>query len=582
MKDDYSPIQEPETAENTPIEGQLSLDGFSTPPAQEAQEITPERATQIPAKEYLRMKYTPEQLEQARRAAELQRTVAEIGPEGLEALQKRAAEAAKMAEENANNPEYNPRLDPNSPLFDFEAWKQAAGITDINELSALLTATVGAARDSVIAAAQYAGAVAPGIMEAVNAIMQAVQSDTFKAIKEKVISLAELLQANRETIEAIAKDAEEYERLQPYIEAEIAELQKDPQYADLTLDDLLSDLDDNGEPVSSIWAQILERAKRRREMAEAAAEAAEDITEIERAAQDLPRIMSSPTDLLSYPLDKPNSRIWGLLAGAEPNGQLRIDIDTTSEKERKQGKEALIYYGISFDALETLGAGITITKQLTPFDKRVYVAAAALHHAGNSIMTANQIYKMMGNKGNPNAKDLKKIDDSLTKMGAARVYLDNGMEAKVYKKYARFKYDASLLPFERISAYINGQLVESAIHLFREPPLITFARERGQITGLTRQLLESPISKTDANLQLEDYLLERIGHMKNPKSKTPRKMLYSTIFERCGITTKKQKQRAPEKIRRYLDHYKKTLDPKTGEPWIAGYTEEPDGVTIRL
>ena len=182
---------------------------------------------------------------------------------------------------------------------------------------------------------------------------------------------------------------------------------------------------------------------------------------------------------------------------------------------------------------------------------------------------------MMGNRGNPNTEDLQKINDSLTKMGAARVYLDNAQEVQVNKKYARFKYDASLLPFERISAYINGQLVESAIHLFREPPLITFARERGQITGLTRQLLESPISKTDANLQLEDYLLERIGHMKSPKSKAPRKMLFSTIYERCGITTKKQRQRAPEKIRRYLDHYNKC-------GWIAGYTMDKDGVTIQI
>ena len=239
-----------------------------------------------------------------------------------------------------------------------------------------------------------------------------------------------------------------------------------------------------------------------------------------------------------------NSKIWNLLAATDPNGQLSLDI-VTSKKGSKQ--DAIVYYSISFDALET---GVKITKQLTPFDKRVYIAAAALFNGGNRIISANQIYRMMGNRGNPNADDLQKINDSLTKMGAARVYLDNEQEVQVNKKYTRFKYDASLLPFERISAYINGQLVESAIHLFREPPLITFARERGQITGLTRQLLESPISKTDANLQLEDYLLERIGHMKSPKSKAPRKMLYSTIYERCGITTKKQKQRAPEKNRK--------------------------------
>ena len=136
-------------------------------------------------------------------------------------------------------------------------------------------------------------------------------------------------------------------------------------------------------------------------------------------------------------------------------------------------------------------------------------------------------------------------------------------------------YDASLLPFERISAYINGQLTESAIHLFREPPLVSFARERNQITTISRQLLESPINKTDANLLLEDYLIERIGRMKNTKSNAPLKMLFKTIYEKCAITTAKQKQRAPEKIRRYLDHYKKC-------GWIKGYKEDTDGIKILL
>ena len=187
---------------------------------------------------------------------------------------------------------------------------------------------------------------------------------------------------------------------------------------------------------------------------------------------------------------------------------------------------------------------------------------------------------MMGNSRRPSEEQTRKISDSLTKMGAARVYIDSTEEVKTNKKYTAFKYDAALLPFERISAYINNTMTEAAIHLFREPPLITFARERGQITSLTRQLLESPISKTDTNLRLEDYLLERIGHMKNPRSKAPRKMLFTTIYERCHITGKtekdrKERQRTPGKICKYLDHYVKC-------GYISGYDMGKDSVTIRL
>lgn len=289
-------------------------------------------------------------------------------------------------------------------------------------------------------------------------------------------------------------------------------------------------------------------------------------------AEELPRIIANPTDLLTYPLDKPNSKIWNLLAAADPNGQFTREIDTTNESDKKKGREAIIYYRINFDELET---GLRITKTLTPYDKRVYIAVAALFNGGNDVISATQIHKMMGNSGQPTANQIKKINDSLTKMGAARIYLDNEKEVNLYKKYTRFKYDAALLPFERISAYINNTLTESAIHLFREPPLITFARERKQIIDMPRQLLESPLNKTDPNLELDDYLMGRIGHMKSPKSKAPRKMLFSTIYEQCNIKTKKQQQRAPEKIEKYLIHYKKC-------GWIAGYTMDKDGVTIQI
>lgn len=284
---------------------------------------------------------------------------------------------------------------------------------------------------------------------------------------------------------------------------------------------------------------------------------------------NLPRVMAAQTDRLAYPLDKPNSVIWNLLTGADPTGQLALKFDT-GKKGSKQ--DAIVYYGINFDELET---SLKITKQLTPFDKRVYIAAAALWNGGNEILSATQIYKMMGNSGQPKAEQIKKINDSLTKMGAARVYIDSTKEAKTNKGYDAFRYDAALLPFERISAYINNTLTESAIHLFREPPLISFARARKQITTLTRQLLESPISKTDANLMLEDYLLERIGRMKSPNSKAPRKILFSTIYDRCGITSPKQRSRAPEKITRYLEHYKRS-------GWIEGYKMDADAVTIIL
>ncbi len=504
--------------------------------------------------------------------------------------------------------DYTPQLDPNAPEFDIAAYRKA--IADAGGMEAMTERLKGsfeavqkriqetmlealketaptmvdmmqnpivqsakALRDSAIvqsakALRDSAMAIVTPAQHILKGIADFVNSDTYKAIKESMAAISSFIAQQRAEIEFLAGLAQELQDLAPFLEMEIEEMEKNPAFADATLREILEQgFDADGNPTDSPFRQLIERAKQR----QAEFTATEDAIEtIEQAAEELPRIISNPTDLLTYPLDKPNSRIWNLLAAADPNGQLALEIETTSDTDKKKGKEAIIYYNISFDEPET---GIKITKQLTPFDKRVYIAAAALLNAGNSIMTATQIHKMMGNRGQPNEDQTKKINESLDKMRAATVYIDTTKEVTVNKGYPKFIYDGALIEFRRISAYINNTMTDAAIWLLAEPPLITFAKKRRQITNVPRLLLESPVNKTNANLRLEDYLLDRISHMKSPKSKTPRKMLFSTIYERCGITEKKQKQRTPEKIQRYLGHYKKC-------GWIAGYSTAKDSVTI--
>ena len=283
---------------------------------------------------------------------------------------------------------------------------------------------------------------------------------------------------------------------------------------------------------------------------------------------------------IDYPIDKVNGNIWNLLAGAEKNGQLAIRFNMA---KHNSGKNAFLIYSINFD---NLPENISVSKKLTPFDKRVMISAAALFNAGNEIVSASQIYEKMGNTGRPSAKAVKKINDSILKMNSARIILDNtfegaGEEAETEtynKRSVKTKYKGSLFPMELVEAYINNQFVESAIHLFREPPLVTFARDRHQITTVEPKLLQSPISKTDANLMIDDYLIDRISKMKRAKQKKKQvitKILFSTLFESCRINTKMQKSRAPEKIKAYLDYYKQC-------GFIAGYTMLEDGIEIKL
>ena len=153
-----------------------------------------------------------------------------------------------------------------------------------------------------------------------------------------------------------------------------------------------------------------------------------------------------------------------------------------------------------------------------------------------------------------NTRDKKKILESVKVISRARVTIDNTEEAKLYK-YDKVAFDTPLLAAEICTAYANGNIVDDAIRIIEMPKLFLFAENRAQITQLPLQVLDSPISKTDDNLLLTDYLITRIARMKNSKYIT-RTILLDTIHQKCNVKTSKQKQRLPEKIERILKHYK--------------------------
>lgn len=275
---------------------------------------------------------------------------------------------------------------------------------------------------------------------------------------------------------------------------------------------------------------------------------------------------------LEFPVDKVNKNIWGLLEKPlDKYEQLSFTFAMENKADKKKGTEIDLTYSIDFSALEK-AENLKITKKLTPYDKRVYTAISALYNAGNQIISLSQIYSAMGNTSRMNSRDSEKINNALTKMRMATIYISNEQEAKAYN-YRKFVYDGSLLPMERINGVnINGKVTESAIHLLREPPMISFARNHGnQLTTVNIKVLQSPISKTDSNLQIEDYLIDRISKAKTKSLSN--KILISSICENAHITDRMQKSRLPEKLEKYLTHFKKCN-------YIKGFTLTKDSVII--
>ena len=369
-------------------------------------------------------------------------------------------------------------------------------------------------------------------------------------------------------IDADALDAlyEECEELKPYIAAELEKRKE--ELADMTADefmDYLPTIAPRKADKEEIPAEKKTRGQRLIDEVKAdllailnAARAARDA----QAAEATPHATIKRAQNVEYPLDKPNSKLWNLLE-KDTAGQVEFNLAKNCSKHYLPA-----IYSINFASLSD---DISITKRLTPFDKLAYIAIAALFNAGNNIVTLQQIYYAMGYTGTPGDTDRTKIYNTVHKMRKADIFFDNDKEATAYK-YARFKYEGALLPCEIGEAFVNGKWTDKAIHIFREPPLITFAKERKQITTIDIKLLQAPVSKTDANLQIQDYLLERISKAKNGRKKNCR-ILYKTLFANTSIATKKQQQRAPAKLKKYLEHYQR-------EGFIKNFTMEKDGLTV--
>lgn len=278
----------------------------------------------------------------------------------------------------------------------------------------------------------------------------------------------------------------------------------------------------------------------------------------------IPTILLNKLENADIPIDKINRNAWYFDKVIEGQQRYLFDVGKKGEKQPINLK-----YSIDFFALDKLDGNVKITKKLEPYDRRVYIAMGGLFK-NSPYMTIQQIYNAMGFKGILGQSDKEKINQAILKMNVAHIYIDNMNELNKHYRYPKFIYDGSLLPMERIQGTYNNKSI-TIVHLFREPPLLTFARQRKQITTVDIKLLGTPLNKNNGNIELEDYIMEEIARIK--KGDRNNKMLYSTIYEETHINTIKQKQRTPEKIKRLLEYYKECK-------YITDFKENDDGITI--
>ena len=467
----------------------------------------------------------------------------------------------------------DPELNPSSPEFNAARYREYLSTLDLSELEHRLQRAVTRANDSAAAAALEinTGKIIPqAISDAAAeslAEIKAISEWANQTATQSLIPLLRRLFDAKDTLnsfswktftEALQENVARRKALEPYLEKELPKLRKNAGMEEITSEELLAYISLDGRTITEPedGTEIPEPILKAIVRAIAAAERA-----------SLPAASATRAEIIEYPLDKVNSNIWSLLQDTPPDGQLQLGLNMAKTGSKTP---VPVYLSIDFSHLEE--EGLHIAKKLTPFDKRVYVAVSALYNAKVNPITLTQIHYAMGNIERPARSHLMKIQNSIKKMKLTEVWINNIKEAEVYN-YEQFPWDGTLLPCEKITAVANGKITDAAILLYREPPVISFAKERKQITTITVKVLQSPISKTDSNLLMDDYLIERICRAKRNGQSC--KILYETLYEHAQITTYKQKARAPEKIKTYLDHYKAC-------GMIAAYKMGKDGIQIEF
>jgi len=289
--------------------------------------------------------------------------------------------------------------------------------------------------------------------------------------------------------------------------------------------------------------------------------------------QNIIRVSGKRPEFIQYPVDKISQNLFCYLE----SGTYSMSAEKSGSKD-----ELTTIVTLDFEELKKNKAlADIIDRILTPFDKRVYVAAGTLQQAGNKYISATQIYKQMGGKGSPAAKHISKIIESCTKMMGIRLSIDNQEEAAKYN-YREFQRGLFyLFPVKIIeNIAINGRTTDFCIQFLDELTLFAFAKQRKQITEYTPEQWSLPFSMTDDNILLDDYFRSRTARMRRDKARSKNhsyngKMLYSKIYENCGIDTQNKRTRVTGKIRKLLNHYKAT-------GIIVDYQEGKDGITIEV
>ena len=366
---------------------------------------------------------------------------------------------------------------------------------------------------------------------------------------------------------------QEREELEPYLREEL----KKEKYGGKTFDELMEEAE----------AEIAESAEQPRDISKnsLAYKAWEAASRARDAATHLPIIQYKQSRSVDVGLDKFSMFFFSLGAPGprDINGQmsfLQRDDLIPLKYEQDGNPEVTLFY--SFYQEEEIFKQLGISKKIDDEDFWIAIIINDMALRGDINTTPNKIYKELYGK-DPNGKQWQKMVDRLYKGAATKLYVNDREVREAWgivdpddDEATYNDYLTDLLPIEvsgkRFLA--NGKPAKVSIHINHPPRFLELAAKMGQVTTIPKALLYNDLTHNSRYHRIMHYLVSRIAHMKNPKTTTKNRILFSSIYEVTGDKTPKQQAAAKKMTLDILEHFK-----TCPAHWIDGYKDETTAST---
>ena len=247
-----------------------------------------------------------------------------------------------------------------------------------------------------------------------------------------------------------------------------------------------------------------------------------------------------------------------------------LTLWTTGKGKKKQ--DVAIYTQLEINEKALNKAGITIGRNLSKRAREVYGAMLSHYLAGNRILTARMIAKVIFNTSD-NAKltkaQEKYIIDGVNEVFLTTLFIDTTFKFKSDDRKSLLEENNiqltkadQIFPGSFAAAYINGNLVKNAIVLRDLPALYKLQTqlERGQILKVPIDYLEIPGRIDEDLVKIRAYLLRRVDAMKHSPNLS-QMIIFKNVLTEVGIDPTDRRQRnkikpAKERTERILNHWK--------------------------